>query len=235
VTATPAVVDRDTWLNARRSLLAEEKALTHQLDRLAEQRRAMPWVKIDKAYTFDTPDGEQSLEELFGDRSQLVVYHFMLGPDWDEGCPSCSFWADNFNGIDIHLANRDTTLLAVSRAPLDAINAYQARMGWDFRWVSSARTDFNLDFGGSFPEGRRTDADFDYAATGEPSDEATGVSVFVRNSTGDVFHTYAAYARGVEIFNGAYQLLDLTPKGRDEDELPWTMAWLRRHDAYDPR
>jgi predicted dithiol-disulfide oxidoreductase (DUF899 family) len=235
VTDKPTVVERDTWLAARRSLLAEEKNLTRQLDKVAEQRRAMPWVRIDKTYVFDTPDGEQSLGDLFADRSQLIVYHFMLGPDWDEGCPSCSFWADNFNGIDVHLADRDTTLLAVSRSPVDVINAYKARMGWDFRWVSSARTDFNIDFGGSVPEGRYSDANFAYDATGEPADEAHGVSVFTRDTFGDVFHTYSAYARGVEIFNGAYQLLDLTPKGRDEDDLPWTMAWLRRHDSYDPR
>ena len=235
MTVAPVVVDRATWLRARQSLLAEEKRVTRRLDELAEQRRAMPWVRVDTPYVFDTADGEQSLAELFGGRSQLVVYHFMMGPDWEEGCPSCSFWADNFDGTDVHLAHRDTTLLAVSRAPLDAIDAYKARMGWTFKWVSSARTDFNLDFGGSFPEGRRTDGTFAYDATGEPVDEATGVSVFARDAVGDVFHTYSAYARGVEIFNGSYQLLDLTPKGRDEDDLPWTMSWLRRHDAYGPQ
>ncbi len=230
---TPTVVDRSVWLKARATLLAEEKAATQQLDKLAEQRRSMPWVRIDKSYRFDTAEGPKSLAELFEGRSQLAIYHFMLGPGWDEGCQSCSFWADNFNGVDAHLAARDTTLIAVSRAPLAEINDYRDRMGWDFTWVSSANTDFNMDFGGSYADGNHTDASFDFAPVGDAADEAAGISVFTRTSDGEVFHSYSTYARGLDIFNGTYQILDMTPKGRDEDDLPWTMAWLQRHDAYE--
>jgi len=232
MTKPPRIADRETWLEARRALLIEEKALTRQLDELARRRRALPWVKIDKTYTFDSTEGPTTLVELFADRTQLMIYHFMMGPDWAEGCPSCSFWADNFNGIDVHLANRDTTFLAVSRAPLDAIQAYQSRMGWDFMWVSSLGSDFNMDFGVSFPEGHRTNVSYNFAPIDDPMEETQGLSVFARSLEGEVFHTYSSYGRGIDIFNGAYQLLDLTPKGRDEGD--GIMAWLRRHDAYGP-
>jgi predicted dithiol-disulfide oxidoreductase (DUF899 family) len=232
-TIEPTVVDRSVWLKARAALLAEEKAATIQLDKIAEQRRALPVVRVDKTYTFDTSDGQASLSDLFAGRSQLAVYHFMLGPGWDEGCQSCSYWADNFNGVDMHLAARDTTLLAISRAPLSEINSYRDRMGWDFNWVSSSPSDFNRDFGASFAEGHNTNATFDFAPQGgDPVDETAGMSIFTLSSDGEVFHSYSTFGRGLDIFNGAYQMLDLTPKGRDEGDLPWTMAWLQRHDAY---
>ncbi|MCL1593291.1 MAG: DUF899 domain-containing protein [Actinomycetia bacterium] len=232
MTDSPRISDRTTWLKERKALLVEEKAVTRRLDELARRRRALPWVKIDKTYTFDSTDGRVTLGELFDGRSQLLIYHFMMGPEWAEGCPSCSFWADNFNGVDVHLAARDTTLLAVSRAPLDAIQSYRSRMGWDFTWVSSLGSDFNMDFGVSFPEGHRTDVTYNFVPIDDPMEEAQGLSTFVKDSNGDVFHTYSSYGRGVDIVNGAYQLLDLTPKGRDEGD--GIMAWLRRHDSYEP-
>ncbi len=221
-----AIATRAEWEAARIELLAEEKRLTRLRDDLARQRRNLPWVEVETEYTFATESGSRSLAELFGDASQLVVYHFMFGPDWEEGCPSCSFWADNYDGIGAHLAARDVTLTAVSSAPLEQLLAYRDRMGWSFPWVSSAGTTFNRDFevAGS--------TRYNYADTDEPIGESPGLSVFAREGD-QVFHTYSAYARGLDIFNGAYQLLDMVPKGRDEDGLPWTMAWLRRHDQYD--
>ena len=221
----PTVASRDEWLRARFELLQAEKELTRRRDELSRQRRALPWVRIDKAYEFDTPDGPRSLPELFDGRSQLLVYHFMFGPDWEEGCPSCSFWADNFDGIGVHLAHRDVTLLAVSRAPLDRLMAYRSRMGWTFPWASSLRSDFNMDFGVSEA------ATYNYAPAADPAEEMPGLSAFAQRE-GEVFHTYSCYSRGIDAFNGAYQLLDLTPKGRDEGGLPHSMAWLHRHDAY---
>lgn len=225
----PAVVDRATWLDARRQLLSEEKSLTHQREAVARQRRQLPWVRVDVDYRFDTVGGEQSLAQLFGEQHQLLVYHFMYGPDWDEGCPSCSFWADNYDGISSHLAARDTALVAVSRAPLSDLLDYRERMGWSFEWVSSLRSEFNMDYGVSFPDGTGT---YNFGTIEGVGEEMPGLSVFARDDSGDVFHTYSCYSRGLDPFNGAYQLLDLTPKGRDEDDLPWTMDWLRRHDQY---
>ena len=220
------IATREQWTSRRVELLNEEKALSRRLDEVARQRRALPWVRIDKDYVFDTTDGKRSLAELFDGRSQLLVYHFMYGPDWEEGCPSCSFWADNYNGVAVHLAHRDVTFLAVSRAPLSTLLAYQERMGWTFKWVSSAATDFNIDFGVS-------DISFyNFAPLDEVADERPGLSAFIQADR-QVFHTYSAYSRGLDIFNGAYQMLDMTPKGRDEGALPWTAAWLRRHDQYD--
>ena len=227
------VVDRSTWLTARRELLDAEKAATKQLDEVAAIRRSLPWVAVEEAYAFDTHDGTKTLADLFDGRSQLVVYHFMMGPDWDEGCPSCSFWADNYDGTDAHLAARDTTLVAISRAPLSAIDAYRERMGWTFEWVSSAPSAFNMDYDVSFPDGYRDGATYNFTPVADPPEEAHGVSVFAKDADGNVYHTYSAYGRGVDLFNGAYQLLDLTPKGRDEEHLAWSMAWLRRHDRYD--
>jgi predicted dithiol-disulfide oxidoreductase (DUF899 family) len=216
---------------ARLELLAREKELNGLRDELAAQRRKLPWVRLEKSYEFDGPNGRLSLLDLFDGRSQLIVYHFMLGPGWVEGCPSCSFWADSYDGTQVHLANRDAALVAVSRAPFDEIEAYRRRMGWTFRWVSSAPSDFNFDFGvSSTPEHRATE--YNFRPVDEPMDESPGLSVFARDDAGDVFHTYSTYSRGLEPFNAAYQLLDLTPKGRDEQDLPWTMAWLRRHDSY---
>jgi predicted dithiol-disulfide oxidoreductase (DUF899 family) len=221
----PVIGTREQWLRARLDLLDAEKAVTRQRDELARQRRALPWVRIDKDYEFDTVDGRRSLAELFDGRSQLLMYHFMFGPDWAEGCPSCSFWADNFNGIDVHLAHRDVTFLAASRAALPRLLDYRERMGWTFDWVSSAGSDFNVDFGVSDVTVHN------YRKIDPPAEEHAGLSAFAL-SDGDVFHTYSCYARGLDVFNGAYQLLDLAPKGRDEDDLPHTAAWLHRHDAY---
>jgi predicted dithiol-disulfide oxidoreductase (DUF899 family) len=218
---------------ARLDLLAREKELNRLRDELAVQRRALPWVPVEKMYAFDGPDGRLSLADLFDGHSQLVVYHFMLGPGWDEGCECCSFWADSFNGTQVHLAHRDTALVAVSRAPYPEIAAYRQRMGWSFRWVSSAPGDFNYDFGVSFTEEQQRDgAEYNFERLEQPDEEAAGISVFAINDRGEVFRTYSTYGRGLDPVNGAYQLLDLTPKGRDEQDLPWTMAWLRRHDSY---
>lgn len=229
--STHPIVSQDEWLAARKALLQREKEFTHARDALSAARRALPWVKVEKAYVFDGPDGKETLAELFAGRSQLVVYHFMLGPDWDEGCKSCSFWADNYNGIDVHLAHRDVTLIAVSRAPLAKIEAFKKRMGWSFKWVSSFGNDFNRDFHVSFtPEELKGDVYYNYEMGRFPADEAPGVSVFAREGDA-VYHTYSCYARGLDILNGAYNILDLVPKGRDEGGQ--NMAWLRHHDRYE--
>ncbi len=211
---------------ARLELLEMEKTHMRAGDELARRRRALPWVPVGQPYEFTTEQGTRSLVDLFADSSQLVVYHFMFDPEWEEGCPSCSFWADNFNGIGEHLAARDVSFVAASAAPLDRLLAYRQRMGWSFPWVSTAGTTFNRDFevAGS--------ARYNYRDTPEPIGESPGLSVFALQD-GTVHHTYSTYARGLEVFNGAYQLLDLVPAGRGESDLPWTMAWLRRHDQYD--
>ena len=228
------VVSRDEWIAARKAHLANEKAFTKARDRLSAERRALPWVKVEKNYLFDTPEGKKSLADLFDGRSQLIVYHFMLGPDWGEGCPSCSYLADHFDGAALHLAHRDVTLIAVSRAPLPEIAAYKQRMGWRFPWVSSYGNDFNYDFHVSFrPEQKEGEVYYNYEMGDFESDEMPGVSVFIKDASGAIFHTYSAYARGLDILVGTYNFLDLVPKGRDEAELPWTMAWVRRHDDYD--
>ena len=230
------VVSREEWIEARKEHLAQEKELTRLRDQLSQQRRELPWVKVEKPYTFQGPRGKESLSELFEGRSQLLVYHFMYGPDWDEGCPSCSFWADNFNGIIVHLNHRDVTMVAISRASLDQLEAYKQRMGWTFKWVSSSETDFNRDYHVSFaPEEVETGEMYYNYQTGTrfASSEAPGISVFYQDETGAIFHTYSCYARGLDMLNGAYHLLDLVPKGRDEAELPYPMAWVRRHDSYD--
>jgi predicted dithiol-disulfide oxidoreductase (DUF899 family) len=228
------IVSREEWTRARTELLAEEKAMSLALDKLAQKRRALPWVMVDKTYEFVSPAGSETLADLFGERNQLVVYHFMYGPDWKEGCPSCSFWADNYNGIEVHLANRDTSLVTVSNTSLENIEAYRKRMGWQFKWVSSLGTDFNRDFKVSFSaqEVEEGTTDYNFAQRKFPSTEAAGLSVFVRDGQGGIAHSYSCYGRGLDIFNGAYQLLDLTPQGRAENDLPHSMAWLRRHDQY---
>jgi predicted dithiol-disulfide oxidoreductase (DUF899 family) len=229
------IVSRDEWLTARRALLAKEKNHTRHGDLLGAERRALPWVKVDKSYVFDTPGGKKTLGELFGGRSQLVVYHFMFGPDWEEGCPSCSFLCDHLDGTVAHLAQRDVALIAVSRAPLSRIEPFKKRMGWRFDWVSSFGSDFNRDYHVSFtPEELATGkVAYNFGQDGFPAEEAHGISVFHRNAAGEIFHTYSAYARGAEPVVGTYSLLDMVPKGRDEDSLPWTMAWVRHHDRYD--
>jgi predicted dithiol-disulfide oxidoreductase (DUF899 family) len=228
------IVSRDEWTRERKALLAKEKEFTRARDRLSAERRALPWVKVDKDYVFDTPQGKKTLFDLFDGRSQLIVYHFMLGPGWEEGCPSCSYLADHFDGAVIHLAQRDVTFVAISRAPLAEIEAFKRRMGWHFPWVSSFANDFNFDFHVSFKENEvGKTAEYNYERQEVDSDEMPGASVFYKDETGTVFHTYSTYARGLDILVGAYNFLDLTPKGRDEDELPWTMAWVRHHDKYE--
>lgn len=229
------VVSKDEWLEARKEHLAKEKELTRLRDKLSRQRRELPWVLVDKNYLFDAPSGKESLADLFDGRSQLIIYHFMYGSDWAEGCPSCSFWADNFNGVDIHLNHRDISLVAVSTAPLNTLNAYKERMGWTFKWVSSNGNNFNHDYDVTFtPAEMRADGVYyNYRVSKFPSEEAPGVSVFYKSEDGDIFHTYSCYARGLDMLNGAYHFIDLTPKGRDEDGLAFTMAWLRRRDQYE--
>ncbi len=228
------VVSHEDWLKARLALLAAEKEFTRQREALTRQRMAMPWERVGKAYRFDGPEGVLTLEDLFAGRSQLLVYHFMLGPDWQEGCKSCSFWADNFNGIPVHLAQRDVTFTAISRAPLEKIDAYRRRMGWSFPWVSSGGSDFNFDYQASAtPQEQaagRTYYNFEICSN--TMSEMVGVSVFYRSGPGEVYHTYSCYARGVEMVNGAYHFLDLVPKGRDEDGLLYPMELVRRHDQY---
>jgi predicted dithiol-disulfide oxidoreductase (DUF899 family) len=228
------IVSRDEWLVARKTHLAEEKAFTRARDALSRKRRELPWVKVDKAYSFDGPNGKETLAGLFGKNSQLIVYHFMLGPDWEEGCPSCSLLADHFDGAAVHLAQRDVAFAVVSRAPLAKIAAFQRRMGWHFKWVSSFGNDFNYDYHVSAsPEEKATGkAMYNYEMTEFPSDERPGASVFCKNAAGEVFHTYSSYGRGLDMLIGAYNLLDLAPKGRDEAGLAYGMAWVRHHDKY---
>jgi predicted dithiol-disulfide oxidoreductase (DUF899 family) len=229
------VVSREEWLAARKRLLSKEKELTRLRDRLSAERRELPWVKVDKPYVFDTPDGKETLADLFDGRSQLIVYHFMLGPGWEQGCPSCSFVSDHIDGANWHLPHRDVTLLAVSRAPLPEIEAFKQRMGWRFKWVSSYGNDFNYDFHVSFTPEQMAGGEvyYNYTEREFPSEEAPGLSAFYQNPSGAVFHTYSTYARGLDMLIGAYTYLDLAPKGRDEADLPWTMAWVRHHDRYD--
>jgi predicted dithiol-disulfide oxidoreductase (DUF899 family) len=227
------IVSRDEWLTARKAFLAKEKELTHARDRLSRERRELPWVRVDKAYAFDGPAGKETLSDLFAGRSQLLVYHFMFGPDWKEGCPSCSFWADNYNGIVVHLKHRDVTLVAVSRAPLEKLEAYKKRMGWSFKWVSSLGNDFNRDYHVSFTPEEQKAAFYNYEVQDFGVSEAPGVSVFAKDDAGAVYHTYSCYSRGLDTLNGAYQLIDLVPKGRDEAGLAHPMAWVRRNDRYE--
>jgi predicted dithiol-disulfide oxidoreductase (DUF899 family) len=229
------VVSHDEWLAARKAYLAEEKAFSRARDALSKKRRELPWEKIEKNYVFDGPNGKETLASLFDGKSQLIVYHFMLGPDWEAGCPSCSLLADHFDGAVVHLAQRDVTFLVVSRAPLPQIEKFKARMGWHFKWVSSFGTDFNYDYQVSAsPEEKTTGKTlYNYELTTFPSEERPGASAFYKNDNGEVFHTYSSYGRGLDILIGAYNLLDLAPKGRDEAGLPWPMAWVRHHDRYD--
>jgi predicted dithiol-disulfide oxidoreductase (DUF899 family) len=230
------VVTRNDWIAEHKSLLARKKELTRLRDQIARERRALPWVRIEKDYVFDTPAGARRLADLFQRRRQLLVQHFMLGPGWEEGCKSCSFMADHLDGIGVHLAQRDITLLAVSRAPLAEIERFRQRMGWRFAWASSNGNQFNRDFHVSFAPEDRIDGEvyYNYHLTAFPADEAPGISIFVKNDAGEVFHTYSTFGRGVEVMMGAYSLIDLTPKGRDEQDLPHTMAWVRHHDRYEP-
>lgn len=228
----PAIVTREEWLEARRALLAEEKRFTEQRDALTEQRRAMPWVKLDAEYVFDGADGPVSLADLFDGRSQLVVYHFMFAPEAEWGCKSCSFWADHFDGAIPHLNARDTSFVAISRAPIEKLKRQATRLGWSFPWVSSGRNRFNYDFAVSFETGPDGKAIYNYASQQVPFKDLQGVSVFVKGADGAIYHSYSTYGRGQDIINGAYNILDMTPKGRDEAGLPFTMAWVKLHDEY---
>jgi predicted dithiol-disulfide oxidoreductase (DUF899 family) len=229
-----SIVSQEKWLQLRKELLSKEKELTRLRDRLNAERRGLPWVRVEKNYVFDAPGGKVSLKELFAGRSQLVIYHFMFGPDWNEGCPSCSFVSDHIDGALPHLAARDATMVMVSRAPLAKIEAFKKRMGWRFTWVSSYGSDFNPDFRVSFTKDEMAQGkvNYNYAMQEFPSEEAPGISVFYKDAGGDVFHTYSSYGRGLEQLVGTYMILDLVPKGRDEDKLGFTMEWVRHHDRY---
>jgi predicted dithiol-disulfide oxidoreductase (DUF899 family) len=240
--AQHTVASHEEWLVARKQLLAEEKEFTRLRDRLSQRRRDLPWEAVDKEYVFEGPQGRQTLAELFDGRSQLVVYHAMFDPataspstPWtrDAACPGCSFWADNFNGITVHLNHRDVTLVAVSRAPYETIAAYEQRMGWTFPWVSSGTTAFNVDYHVSFTakEVAEKKADYNYTMQDPQQSEREGLSVFTKDAAGRVFHTYSAYARGLDMVNVAYHYLDLVPKGRDEGDSG--LSWVRRHDEYE--
>jgi len=230
---TPKIVSREAWLEARKVFLDREKAFTRERDALSAARRELPMVIVDKDYVFDTPKGRKTLAALFGPHPQLVVYHFMFGETWQEGCPSCSFWADNFEGIDVHLTARDTALVAISNAPLKTLQAYRKRMGWSFDWVSTNGNGFGTDFGVTFPDKEDTTG-LGYNYSGRVfGEEMPGVSTFLKLPDGRIAHTYSAYGRGLDILNMAYNLLDLTAMGRHEDDLPWPMAWVRRRDRYE--
>jgi predicted dithiol-disulfide oxidoreductase (DUF899 family) len=227
------VVSEAEWIVARKDLLTREKDLTRLRDDVSRHRRELPWVKVEKDYAFDGPNGREMLADLFEGRSQLIVYHFMLGPGWEEGCKSCSYLADHFDGANWHLPHRDVSFVVISRAPLSEIERYKKRMGWRFRWLSSYGNDFNFDYHVSFTEEdeKKGRVVYNYATQEFISDELPGLSVFFKNEDGDVFHTYSTYARGLDILVGAYIFLDLVPKGRDENP-DSTMDWVRRHDEY---
>lgn len=231
------IVSESEWIDYRKALLKDEKEFTILRDRLSQQRQDLPWVVINKEYIFEGPDGKQTLSELFDGRSQLVVYHFMFDPGWEAGCPSCSFWADNFNGIIVHLNQRDVTMIAVSRAPYSKIAAYRKRMGWDFKWMSSYNTDFNFDYDVSFTseELAAKKAFYNFTTQDPHSPEREGVTVFYKDPAGRIFHTYSAYARGIDMLNTAYHYLDLVPKGRNEDGNDFPQFWVRRHNEYNSR
>jgi predicted dithiol-disulfide oxidoreductase (DUF899 family) len=228
------LVSPKEWLGARKKLLVQEKEFTRFRDQLSRQRRELPWVKVEKEYVFEGPNGKETLGDLFEGRSQLVIYHFMYAPEWEEGCPSCSFWADNFNGIIVHLNHRDVAFAGISRAPLKKLNAFKKRMGWTFKWVSSGNNDFNYDYHVSFQaEVPKEKLEYNYSQLSFDSSDLPGVSVFCKDEKGNIFHTYSTYSRGIDVLNTAYNYLDLVPKGRDEDEFEFSMEWLRYHDRYD--
>jgi predicted dithiol-disulfide oxidoreductase (DUF899 family) len=229
-----AVVSNEEWVHARRALLEEEKAFTRQRDELSRKRRELPCGKVEKNYVFDGPEGSVTLSDLFAGRNQLMIYHFMFGPDRAQGCPSCSMVADNIDGALVHLEHRDTTLAMVSRAPIGKIEAFRKRMGWGCRWVSSCGNSFNRDCSVSFTKEEKAKGEvyYNFEVTPFESEEKQGVSVFYKDATGSIFQTYSAYARGVEGLLGTYDLLDMTPKGRDEEQFPFPMGWIRHHDRY---
>ena len=227
------LVSMDAWIAERATLLAHEKELTRLGDQIARERRALPWVRVDKTYVFDTQAGRRTLAELFAGRHQLLVQHFMLAPGWEQGCKNCSYMADHTDATTLHLAQRDVTVVAVSRAPLSEIEHFRRRMGWKFPWVSSHGNDFNRDFHVSFTADELADGKADYNFGRMPrGEEMPGVSAFWKDDAGEVFHTYSTYGRGVEVMMHTYRLLDLTPKGRDENG--HAMGWVRHHDRYEP-
>jgi len=228
------VVSREAWLEARRALLEQEKSFTRARDDLGRARRALPWVRVDKPYVFEGPSGPVPLAGLFDGRSQLVIYHFMFHPDWAEGCPHCSFWADHFDAAQVHLHHRDVTMAVVSRAPLAKIEPFRARMGWRFPWVSSHGNEFNHDYHASFaPEDVRAGkAMYNFGPLSGGPSEREGLSVFAKGQDDAVYHTYSCYARGIDLLNGTYNILDLAPKGRDEDAFTNPQDWVRHHDRY---
>jgi len=233
-TETSKVVAPAEWLAARTEFLKKEKEFTRLRDELSRQRRELPWEKVEKQYWFDGPKGKETLADLFGGKGQLIVYHFMLGPGWKEGCPSCSYLADHFDGAAVHLAQRDSQLVVISRAPLVEIEAFKQRMGWQFKWVSSSGNSFNFDYHVSFSTKEKAEGKvfYNYGETKYFSEEGPGASVFYKNEAGEVFHTYSTYARGLDILIGTYNFLDLTPKGRGEEGMANSMAWVRHHDRY---
>jgi predicted dithiol-disulfide oxidoreductase (DUF899 family) len=230
------VVSNDVWLKARLELLKKEKAHSRAREALTRERQALPWVKLEKTYTFDGPGGPVTLSELFEDKSQLIVQHFMFDHDWEQGCKSCSFMADHMDRSVVHIAQRDTAYAAVSKAAVAKLERFKKRMGWTFKWVSSGNSDFNKDFHVSFTEEelKNNEAYYNFREhTTFPEEEAPGVSAFAKDNASAVYHTYSVYGRGLETFMGAYDLLDIVPRGRDEDELSYSMEWLRLRDAYD--
>jgi len=231
---TITIATRKDWLEQRKNLLEREKEFNRTRDALSAARRDLPWVRVDKDYPFDGNSGAVSLGELFGAHSQLVVYHFMFAPDWQAGCKSCSFWMDNFEGTEAHLGARDTALAMVSSAPLETLQKFRARMGWTMPWVSAANTDFNQDYGVTFSQQDIADgtAVYNYDTLKHGAPEMPGISVFAKDENGAIYHTYSTYSRGLDMLNSAYHILDLTPKGRDENDLPFTMSWLQHRDQY---
>jgi len=234
VTEDHKVVAHNEWIEARKQFLVKEKEFTKLRDHLNRQRRELPWERVEKNYVFDVSNGKETLADLFGNKNQLVVYHFMFGPDWEEGCPNCSFWADNFNGIVVHLRERDVTMLAISHAPLKKLQAFQKRMGWTFKWASSFGTDFNYDYQVSVrsEEMEKGKVYYNYCEIEPFSTECHGISAFYKDEKGSVFHTYSTYGRGLDMMNTAYHYLDLVAKGRDEEAFDFTLAWVRHHDKY---
>jgi predicted dithiol-disulfide oxidoreductase (DUF899 family) len=229
--ASHRIVSPQEWLSARRALLEKEKSFTRLRDELSRERRELPWERVEKSYAFDTPEGRKTLPDLFAGRSQLLVYHFMFAPEAEGGCKACSFWADNFNGSVAHLRQRDVSMVAISRAPLEKLQAFRKRLGWTFPWASAAGSDFNYDFNVSFhPE--QAGAMHNYAPKTDSMSDHAGVSVFFKDQDGSIFHTYSCYARGLDMLNAGYHYLDLVPKGRDEQSLPYPAAWMNYHDRY---
>jgi len=229
------VVSHDEWTQARRELLAKEKQFTALRDELAATRRELPWERVEKAYEFEGPKGRVAFADLFGGKSQLIVYHFMFSPEAEQPCKSCSFWADGFNTIRPHLAARDVALVAISRAPIDKLSGFAKRLGWTFPWYSSGKSDFNYDYGVSFSkeDAEHGNITYNYAPSRMKMRDLPGISVVCKDQSGKIFHSYSCYARGLDMLNPAYQYLDLVPKGRDEDALPFPMAWVRYRDKYE--